>query len=64
MVEVDALKGEELNVEAAELAKVKPPRPGVFGANRLEDIEEEKGLAADWPNVGDGDELKPIPPAG
>jgi hypothetical protein len=64
LVEVDALKGEELNVEAAELAKVKPPRPGVFGANRLEDIEEEKGLAADWPNVGEGDELKPIPPAG
>lgn len=64
LVEVDALKGEELKVEAAELAKVKPPRPGLFGANRLEDIEEEKGLAADWPNVGEGDELKPIPPAG
>lgn len=70
--EVDALKGEELNVGVVELPKFKPPMLGVFGANGLEGIEAEKGLADDWPNVVEGPrifefagvELNPIPPAG
>jgi len=70
--EVDAPKGEELKAGVLEDPKFKPPMLGVFGANGLEGTEVEKGLAADWVNVGEGvrgfefagDELKPIPPAG
>ncbi len=53
-----------MNVRVSELEKVKPPRLGVFGANGLEGIEEEKGLADDWLNVGEGDTIKPIPGSG
>jgi hypothetical protein len=45
--EVDALKGEELIVGVAEDPKFKAPMLEVFGANRLEVIEEEKGLPVD-----------------
>ena len=62
--EVDALKGEELNWGGDELAKFKPPMLEFFGANGFEGIDEEKGFAADWPNDGEGDELKFIPPEG
>lgn len=45
--EVDAPKGEELNVGVVEDPKFKPPILGVFGANGLEGIAVEKGLPDD-----------------
>lgn len=43
--EVEGPKGEELNEGVDEDPKFKPPMVGVFGANGLEGVEVEKGLA-------------------
>lgn len=48
-------KGEELKAEPVEGAKPELLNAGVFGANRLEGVEDEKGFADDdCPNEGVG----------
>lgn len=44
---VDAPKGEELNEGVDEAPKPEPPKAGVFEANGLEAVEDEKGFADD-----------------
>lgn len=59
---VAAPKGEEPNAEEDE-----DPKPGlvkdeVFGAKGLEEVEDEKGLADDWPKAGAEEDPNPEAP--
>lgn len=59
---VAAPKGEEPNAEDGE-----DPKPGLvkdeaFGAKGLEDVEDEKGLADDWPKAGVEEDPNPEAP--
>lgn len=51
---LDVPKAEEPNAEVDGLLNT-----GVFEANGLEDVEDEKGFADDWPNAGVDEDAKP-----
>lgn len=59
---VEAPKGEEPNAEEDEDPKPGPVKAGVFGAKGLEDVEDEKGLAEDWPKAGAEEDPNPEVP--
>lgn len=72
LAEDDTPKGEEPKAEVeVEVPKLELLKVEVLGANRLEDVEVEKGLEDDCPNAGEGakgldgaaEAPKPIPPA-
>lgn len=55
----DAAKGEEPKADPVEVPKPALLKAGVFGANGLEDVDDEKGFADDWPNEGVDEGPKP-----
>lgn len=62
LVVFDDAKGEEPNAEPVEDPKPGLLNDGVFGANGLEFVVDEKGFGDDWPNAGVGVAPKPEPP--
>lgn len=59
LVVFDVAKGEELNADPVEVPKPVLLNDGVFGANGLEVVVDEKGFADVWPNEGVGVAPKP-----